>query len=190
MPVSLASNSAPMKGALVPIAYAYASTTTGTFTFNNIPQNYQDLFVVVFGRSDIAATLPSGLSLYTQQASATANYSVTGLYGDGSSAASNRATTSTPTYGFQSSIAVFPGSTATSGIFGAAEAHFLNYANTTTYKTCLMRTSADLNGSGVTTLNACLWQSTAAITLLTVATYGNFVAGSSAALYGIRTVGQ
>jgi hypothetical protein len=53
-----------------------------------------------------------------------------------------------------------------------------------------MRTSADLNGSGVTTLNACLWQSTAAITSLTVAAYGNFVAGSSAALYGIRTVGQ
>ena len=180
-----------MHGAVVPIAYAYASTTTGSFTFNNIPQNYQDLFVVVFGRTDIAATLPSGLSIYTQQASATANYSVTGLYGNGSSAASNRSTTSTPTYGFQTSTAILPGSTATSGIFGTVEAHILNYSNTTTYKTCLFRTAGDVNGSGgYINVSASLWQSTAAITSLTVGTYGNFVAGSSAALYGVRTVGQ
>jgi len=71
-----------------------------------------------------------------------------------------------------------------------SEAHLLNYASTTTNKSCLIQSAGNVNGSGVSALTIGLWAQTSAITTLQVATYGNFVAGSSAALYGVRSVGQ
>ena len=65
--------------------------------------------------------------------------------------------------------------------------HFMNYSNTTTYKTLLSR-SGTLGGSYTgTTLIAGLWRSTSAITSILVGcTTNTFVAGSTFTLYGIK----
>lgn len=64
--------------------------------------------------------------------------------------------------------------------------HFMNYANTTTYKTALTR----YGGSNSNQVNAQvgLWQSTSAITSLVLSTSsGNLDAGSTFTLYGIKS---
>ena len=181
----------PMHGSYVPLGYFSASTTTAGFTFSSIPQNYQDLFLIVQARSDVAGSFLAGISVSVNGGSSTAYFSSTTLQGDGSTASSTRSTTSSPTYGFTyGNTYSAPSAGNTAGVFGVYHFHILNYANSTTYKTALMRGAADINGSGKTLLGAGLWAQTTAISSLSVGVSGNLVAGSTAALYGVRTVNQ
>jgi hypothetical protein len=192
MPISLASTSA-MRGAVVPIGYATSNGSVNIFSFNNIPQNYQDLFLVSYIRSaDTTLGAAVSSSIYINGASVTANFSTTNLYGNGSSPFSSRFTTSTPSYGWQSigSVPEAGQSGVSSNTFGCIEVNVLNYANSSTYKTGLMRYSGDTNGSGMTGMGVGLWAVTSPITTISIGTYGNIAAGSTATLYGIRTVGQ
>jgi hypothetical protein len=167
-------------GAMVPIAtYTSTGNTNGT-TFNNIPQTFQDLMVVGYGR-DLRA-VSSENWLFTVNGSSTALYSSTWLFGDGSSASSARESNS----GFGYLFYGFTGASAGSGIFGSGAMHILNYANNTTFKTFLGRGASDCNGSGLVGLTATLSRSTAPITTLLVQTFENLVAGSTITLYGIR----
>jgi len=188
MPVSLASTSASsMHGAYVPLGYGVSSGSSNGITFTNIPQIYQDLMVVVNYRST-ASVSQDGLYLYANNVT-NGNYSSTLLYGDGSSASSTR--TTGDYYG--ATVGVMPGASATSGIFGSATSHILNYTNTTNYKTAITRVACDLNGSGRTYLATSLLRGTAAITSLSLFVYGNsgnIVSGSTAELFGVRTVNQ
>jgi hypothetical protein len=188
MPISLASTSAgSMHGAMVPIATYTASGSSNYIALTNIPQVYQDLFLVINARSSNTGTTSAYSTWFNAQPSSSTNFSQTFLDGNGSAGTSGRNTTSTPTYG----VAVnFPGASSTSGIFGSAEIHILNYRNTSTYKTILQRSAADLNGSGITELAVNLWQNTSAITEIDFSGTGNFVSGTTLNLYGIRTVGQ
>jgi hypothetical protein len=173
-----------MHGAIVPIASVILSSPTDPINFTNIPQVYQDLLIVTYARGTVASILEN-LVCYPNGITGTSNASDTSLIGDGSSATSSRYSNAYNTWG------VIPSASATSGIFGATETHILNYSNTTTYKTFLTRSAADLNGSGKTTLNVSLWRATAAITSLSIyAASANFATGTSINLYGIRTVGQ
>lgn len=186
MPISLAATTASAThGALMPIGYASASGSSNTVTFSNIPQIYQDLFLVAYARSAYANT--SDIMYILLNNDSTALYSNTLLTGDGTSATSAR----------ESSVSYMrqgygiPAATATASIFGSNNFHLLNYANTSTYKTGLWRSAADRNGAGTTILSANLYRSTSAITRLDViATNGNFTSGSTFELFGIRTVGQ
>jgi hypothetical protein len=73
----------------------------------------------------------------------------------------------------------------------SAEMHILNYANTSTYKTLLLREANDNNGSGYVALSANLWRGTSGITSLSISSFAAyFTAGSTIALYGVRTVNQ
>jgi hypothetical protein len=194
MAISLGSVSgSAMHGAVVPLNYAKLNSTQNTILFSNIPHNYQDLFCVVSGRSDGAYTTGS-LTFYLNSdlgASGTAGYSVTNLLGTGSSATSYRATTSTPVYGFSfADSSVVPAANSTAGVFASYELHILNYANSSKFKTGLIRAANDLNGSGITGLASCLWQNTSAISSIMLATNANWVAGTTISLYGIRTIGQ
>jgi len=188
MPVSLSSASAAMHGAMVPIVTSTLSSN-GYFDFTNIPQTYQDLFVVENAR----AVTTSGDSGFSTQNygnmyfnNVTTGYSVTFLIGNGASATSTRASTQTNCY-----LGYIPNGNATSGIFGSITTHILNYANTSTYKTILSRSAGDTNGSGTTALVVNTWQNTAAINRLTIyCSSTNFLAGTTATLYGIRSIGQ
>ena len=83
MPI-LPSINAGTKGAVVPIGYVNLSSSASNINFSTIPQNYQDLFLVVYTRTDYT-TAGAGISCYFNNASSTANYSQTTLYGNGSS---------------------------------------------------------------------------------------------------------
>jgi hypothetical protein len=185
MAISPAVSSA-MHGAVVPIASATVTgSSTNQYTFTNIPQGYQDLYAVAFTRSDYAGVRDQLLGRINGNSGSI--YSTTHLYGDGASAASGRDTSNTwIRYQFASAAA-----NVTSGIFGSNISHILNYANSTTYKTILQRSAVDENGQGLLVLDVTTAQTTSSITSFQFfCGNGNFVAGSTFALYGIRTVGQ
>jgi hypothetical protein len=183
MPVSLASTSASsMHGALVPIAYQVLSTSAASVTFTSIPQNYQDLLVVI-NAGQTGGTVNQGVFRVGNGTLDTGtNYSYTVLGGNGSSAVSSRGTNLTNGY---TDYFAAPG---ISGDYQTAELHILNYANTSTYKTILNRVAKATNG---TDLLVNLWRSTAAInTIQFQVPGGSFSSTSTFALYGVRTVNQ
>lgn len=171
-----------MHGAVVPIAQYVADGSSGEYIFNNIPQNYQDLRIVVNVKTN-----SNGGYGYLYLNSYGSDQSWTALQGDGSSATSNRATGNAVmqwipyTFQFSSTIPY------------SATFDILNYANTTTKKTILARSSYDKNGSGGTQLLVGTYNVAGAITLIDFATFFGgiyYAAGSTFTLYGIRTVNQ
>jgi len=175
-----------MHGAVVPIATATPSSAS--VTFSNIPQGYQDLFIVINGRSTKSGSTDVLDIQLNGDGGSGALYSHTRLYGDGSSASSARGSNNGAYY----TDYYFVGNTATSGIFNSTEIHILNYANTSTYKTMLVRAADDQNGSGATTLSVGLWRNTNAISSIFLFPDNSsaFVAGTRISIYGVRTVNQ
>jgi len=161
-----------------PIATVSPSGSTSTISFSSIPATYTDLVLVVYGRTTAAVTTQNCTIRFNGDYST--SYSWTQLNGNGSSATSNRASST------QSVIGDINGSSTTSGIFCAININIFNYANTTTYKSYLSRSATDLNGSGTTIETVGLWRNTGAITLIELfPSSGNWVSGSMATLYGI-----
>ena len=153
-----------------------ATTTLGsassTITFSSIPGTYTDLRLVFIGTS---AGFANPLLRFNSDTGT--NYSVTSLYGDGSSATSARTTSQTsitiPVYGMDPTNP----NLYTIDIF--------SYAGSTN-KTCLITTSEDDNGSGRVGRQVGLWRDTSAInTILITGSGTNFDIGTSATIYGI-----
>jgi hypothetical protein len=167
-------------GAMVPIATVSLTGSTAAFSFESIPQIYQDLMLVGYSRSGIAA---STSGLYIRPSSST-YWSGTQLYGDGASAGSLRFTSNASDCPVGNTV----GNSATSGIFAASITHFFNYANTTTFKTFVTRSAADANGSGFSKIYVNSTNSTVPITSIVIYNDGNnnWVSGSTFTLYGIR----
>jgi hypothetical protein len=174
-------------GAMVPIQSA-TITSTGAFDFANIPQTFQDLRVVLFVRSTNANATGDAYVMYFNHGGGLqfTGYSSTNLAGDGSSAVSNRESST-------SAIRIpglIPTTTQTAGIFASISFDILNYRSSR-FKTAILRGAGDTNGAGQTTLTVGLSQNTGAITGLLMATGlggDHFSAGSTATLYGIRAV--
>jgi hypothetical protein len=157
------------------------SGSTSQTIFNNIPQTFQDLMIVFSLRTTWSAQSTSISMIVNNTYSSI--YSWTELTGNGSAAGSARITGAN--YGSTSQYGAAAASS-TSGIFASNVFHILNYTNSTTFKTVLMRGAADTNGAGGTNLTASLVQTTSPIQQLLIQTNGNFVAGSTIALYGVR----
>ena len=152
------------------IATTTTSGNASSVTFSSIPATYTDLIIIFNG----SAGATSG-DLATFNGDTGANYSTTFLRGDGSSAASGRV---------PSANSINPGLT-----FGTSQSTYImqimNYANTTTYKTALYRSSSVATSSYVGAAVA-LWRSTAAINTINFFTSGtNYVNGSTFSLYGV-----
>jgi hypothetical protein len=145
------------------------TTAVSVVTFNSF-SGYTDLVLVTAGT---ASTSGAGwLTFNGDSPSSGSNYSNTSLYGDGSSAGSYRRTS-------QSRIndSLYYG-TQCNNIF-----HIMNYANTTTNKTVLLRSNYP---GGELNATVGLYLSTSAITTLTLThSGGNFSVGSTFTLYGI-----
>ena len=157
-----------------PIATTTLGSATKSITFSSIPATYTDLRVVLVGTIQTAADFYEVTFNGT-----TSGYSWTHLSGDGSTAASGRITSNTkwvPNLPLAGSTTIPMLSTV----------DIFSYAGST-FKTGLMETSADLNGSGRVIRSVGLWQNTAAITSikLEVQSY-NWNAGTTATLYGIK----
>ena len=140
-------------------------------TFNSIPQTYTDLVLISSG------VLSSGSLrgiLCQLNGDTGTNYSGTFLDGDGSSASSSRDTNDgSLVAGLSSNINTWTNIT-----------HFMNYSNTTTYKTVLARA----NTPNYVRAAVSLWRSTAAINSIKIfdSAY-NFNTGSTFSLYGIQS---
>ena len=162
------------------LTYELIETTTlgsdaPSVTFSSIPGTYTDLAVVFNGGLDVFDFI------YTQVGNGSidtgANYSGTIILGDGSSAASSRHSSGTYLQTLGWAI----------GILNDANGllHFMNYSNTTTYKTILNRTNSPAYG---TSAYVGLWRSTSAINTIrfTGVNSRNITAGSTFTLYGIK----
>jgi hypothetical protein len=103
------------------------------------------------------------------------NYSITRLYGDGSTATSDRF--SNENY---LDLGFFPANLNSNSII-----QFMNYSNATTYKTVLTR----WNSPAYTVAVVGLWRDTAAITSIKLfnALAVNLKSGTSFTLYGIKS---
>ena len=148
----------------VKIASTTLGSTASSVTLSSIPGTYTDLVVTV-------TTSTGGDINFRINGDTSANYSQTVIYGY-SAFGSTRTTNATSSYLNYGS---------NSGNFFAT-LNLLNYANTTTYKTSLLRDSA--NGA-ITDVMVGVWRSTAAITSITFNPPSTFAVGSTFNIYGI-----
>ena len=160
----------------VAIATQTLSSAATNITFTSIPATYTDLRIVFTGTGNGTVFYPT-----VQFNSDTAtNYSLTEIYGDGTSAASTRTTN-----GSSIGLARLDGATSTIPVFITLD--IFSYAGST-YKTTLSTNSSDHNGSGVTESIVGLWRSTSAITSVKIFDPAgrSMGTGASATLYGIN----
>ena len=158
-----------MPATYTPIATTTLGSAASSVTFSSISGTYTDIILVFNGTLTTSAT-SWGLQFNSDTGT---NYSNTTLYGDGSSAGSNRATSQTSTIGSYS------------GTDNSTNIHqIMNYSNATTYKSVLSRN----NGGGFVSARVALWRSTSAITSVTAITASNqFASGSTFTLYGVKS---
>lgn len=151
-----------------PIATYTIPSAQSSYTFSVVPGTYTDLVLVFAG----TLSASGGWAIRVNGDTA-GNYSNTTMYGDGTTAASNRSASDT---------SMGLGYTTTSQ--SVTTINLMNYANTTTFKTALARNSA---ASADVDARVGMWRNTAAITSVTALTYsGNFASGSTFTLYGIK----
>lgn len=151
------------------IATNTLGSATSSVTFSSIPQTYTDLVLVIAGNAGGATSATMRFN-----SDSGTNYSNTYIQGDGSSVGNFRDVNQT---------ANWAGSFYNTTNPTVAKHSIMNYANTTTYKTSIIR--ADY-ATGYTATAVQMWRSTAAITSITLATGSNFSTGTVFSLYGIK----
>lgn len=157
----------PAGSTYTPIATTTLGSAQSTVTFSGIASSYTDLILVINGT---ASSTNNHLVRFNNDAAS--NYSYTDMYGDGSSAGSGRATSST---------GIFIGNG--SGTQYTKIVQIMNYSNATTNKTALNRSNSSAEAVAV---QVGTWRSTAAINRVDiVATAGSMNTGSTFTLYGI-----
>ena len=157
-----------MPNTYVAIAEQTLGSTAASVTFSSIPGTYTDLVVV-------CNPIESGTSnlVWAQVNGDTgANYSDTVIYGTGSAANSTRHTGVNWIYAFLTS------DTGNKNTI----IQFMNYSNTTTYKTVIARSNSTAN---YVQAGVYLWGNTDAITSILLSAQGTFPIGSTFSLYGI-----
>lgn len=165
----------------VPIAtQTISGSTTSTITFSSIPSTYTDLVLVANIASGGAGDIYMA-KLNSDTSPSSTNYSQTILYADGSTVGS---------YENLNYPVLFLGymPLTSSNAFSTTISHFMNYSNTTSYKTVLSRTNDTTNAVGAAVgIFPNLWRNTAAISTITLVTQNStgFKVGSTLSLYGI-----
>lgn len=185
MPILPLSGAASAKGALVPIAsYTFPNSTLTAFSFTNIPQIYQDLFISIsynytLTGANLAGNLPGQTST---------SHSSTSMHSTGSTAPSGRL--SSFPYAMFVPISVTDSNTSPQ----TAHIHFFNYADTVNYKTYLVKWAQDMSGYNSTVgYQVGVSRVSNAITEISFSTANGsvfFRQGSTAQLYGVRSIGQ
>jgi hypothetical protein len=155
-----------------PIATATGTGASGTISFTSISSTYTDLIVVCNNTNTSAANM-----YMTFNGDSGAHYSETYLNGNGSSATSGVDTT--PYLNRTTTISTTPVQTVI---------QIMNYANTTTYKTVIGRTSLATGSNPGTEAIVGLWRKAPeAINtiLISLSAGGTFATGTTFSLYGI-----
>lgn len=149
------------------------SSNVSFVEFTSIPQTYTDLILEI----NVISTSTAGNYIYLQYNGDTgSNYSTTIMSGTGSSFPSTRFANRT---NFNIDYFATPNTE-----IGTRSVQIMNYSNTTTNKTGLVR--ADRAGGGTDAMVG-LWRSTAAITSIKVThDTAQFAPGTTFSLYGIK----
>lgn len=158
-----------------PIATHTIPSPQASYTFTSISSTYTDL-VLVGDYSFAAGTNYTVAQVGNGSIDTGSNYSFTVLNGNGSAASSYR--DSNKTY-FQLDTNL------TSSARAMSIVQFMNYSNTTTFKTIIGRSSA---AGSLTSAYVNLWRSTSAINQIKVYDFSgnNLTTGSTFTLYGIK----
>lgn len=152
-----------------PIASITLGAATASVTFSAIPQTYTDLVIVAF--TDQTASSPSYVQFNGDTGT---NYSSTNITGDGTSATSGRVSTS----------ALGIALATTSANDQISIVNIMNYSNTTTNKTCILRRN---DAVAQVSLVTGLWRSTSAITSIRLfSNSSTFTSNSTFNLFGIK----
>lgn len=163
---------------LFKIASVTVATPQANIQFSSIPQGYSDLYVVLSARSTRAATGDSLFIRFNSDTTSSCPYKQLYWYSTSSGTGS-----SSPTW-LNGNI---PSATATANIFGLWKMYIPNYT-VSMYKTVDIE---DISSNNSTTdwqgdLFAATWQNNAAINDINIyPNGGNFVANSTATLYGV-----
>lgn len=157
-----------------PIATQTASGSSATISFTSIPSTYTDLVLVIDGEGTSTGASQNVTFRFNGETAST-NYSETYLRGTGSAAQSGRYSESY----LPSAGAWFSGRRYNHVV------NVMNYSNSSTYKTSLVRTN--WAGGDVAAI-VVLWRATpAAINQMNInIDNGNFASGSTFTLYGIK----
>jgi len=162
---------------------AIATVTVGSggvanIDFQNIPQTYTDLYVVLSGRTARAAATDSIYIKFNNNAS---NYSFRDIDALGTTIES----------GFYSDYpaARVTADTATASTFGTWSAYVPNYTGSNNKSVSLEGVSPNNSGTQYIRISAGLWSNSAAITRITLISQNaqNFLQYSTATLYGIKS---
>ena len=143
-----------------PIATQTLGSAAASVTFSSISASYTDLVLVAWKLTSAAAQC--GIQFNSDTAT---NYSNTSVSGNGTSAGSSRAA-STSQIDIENALI----SDATNAAINIV--NVMNYSNTTTNKTVISRTNAAASGVNA---NVGLWRNTAAITSLTIKSSGSTI---------------
>ena len=164
------------QGALHPIATVNFNNNV-TFNFGNIPQNYQDLMIVINGYSNNAAVL-----VMDDFNLSSPNCSYTSLVSNGSTVVSER---------IASSAGFLPVTTSSSPNIAGVNSfiiHVQNYASSVGFKPVISRKVSEASGSGTQSLQFGMVQTTSPLTYFKFSTQNgaNFFTRGVATLYGIK----
>ena len=154
-----------------------------TIEFTSIPQDFDDLLLVVSGRSTATQNEDA---LCLQFNNTTANHSSRRLAGDGSTAFSD--TISATAGGSNAFFAAGLPGNATANTFGNASIYLPNYKSSVAKSMSADSTMENNATATDLSIHAGLWNNSAAITsikLLAFRASANFVSGSTVSLYGI-----
>lgn len=157
-----------------------------SITFNNIPQTFTDLKLVISARSTQTGDTYKKTNYYLKfNSNAEFIYSNTHLYGTGSGTAS--AKDSNQDYLF---MGVIDADDATASTFGSAEVYIPNYTGSN-FKSVIGDSVSENNATAALQIfNAGLWRKTDAISSIFIAGIGgNFKQYSTFSLYGILRSG-
>ena len=154
-----------------PIATTTLTSTATSFTFSSISSAFTDLILVADMSTSGSSNYPS-IRLNGDTAS---NYSRTYINGSGSTVNSSRNT--------ENWMTVFGNQITASRV--NIIMHFMDYSNTTTFKTAVSRKN---DTAGVMGATVHLWRSTAAINSILIGTQTSdtFAVGTTFTLYGIK----
>lgn len=154
------------------------SSSAASVTFSAIPATYADLVLQVSART-ANATANDNLVLKLNSDTG-ANYSVTRLYGNGSTATSN--TNTNMLGGFINA------NTSTSSTFGNTEIYIPKYGSTANKPISTFSVAENNATAAITNVNAMLYRNSSALTSIeiTASSASNFQSGSTFWLYGIK----
>jgi hypothetical protein len=160
-----------------PIATTTLGSNQATVSFTSISGSFTDLILVFSGVRSASGNSYIGLRFNSDTGT---NYSDTTIFANTSSTGSGRNSN-------QSYLYIEQGDAVTESVNNKI-IQIMNYANSTTYKTALIRTN---NASREVSAVVGLWRSTSAITDISITLLGgttpNFASGSTFTLYGIAS---